>query len=131
MPLSCSAVAMARHDRQAARGRGQLAEWTARWWLRLHGWRVLAYNLRTPVGEVDLIIKRGRTLAFVEVKRRATETDAAHAIRPHQQARIQRAASWYLAQQPQFGHCHVRYDAVLVTPGRLPQHVADAWREGG
>ncbi len=119
---------MATRERQAARSRGRYAEWAARWWLRLHGWRVLATNLRTPVGEVDLIVKRGRTLAFVEVKRRTKMSDAAEAIRPQQQARIQRAASWYLAQQPQFGHCHVRYDAVLVTPGRLPQHVVDAWR---
>ena len=61
--------------RRAERG-GRRAEALAALWLRLKGWTILARRVRTPVGEVDLIARRGRTIAFVEVKARASAADA-------------------------------------------------------
>ena len=52
----------------------------AAWWLRLHGWRILAERARVPGGEVDLIARRGRILAFVEVKARSSEEGAGMAL---------------------------------------------------
>ena len=54
--------------RQAAERRGRWGETVAAWWLRLHGWRILAFRVKLRVGEVDLVAKRGRTVAFIEVK---------------------------------------------------------------
>src|SRR6476469_9051025 len=55
-------------NRHAAEKRGRGAETLACWYLRLTGWRILARRARVPGGEVDVIARRGRTLAFVEVK---------------------------------------------------------------
>ena len=67
-------------NRQEAEKRGRGAETLACWYLRLHGWRILARRARVPGGEVDIVARRGRTLAFVEVKARATEEAAAFAL---------------------------------------------------
>ncbi len=64
---------------RAERG-GRRAEALAALWLQLKGWTILARRARTAVGEVDLVARRGRTLAFVEVKARATQGEAEHAL---------------------------------------------------
>ena len=69
-----------RADRRLAERRGRRAETLAAWYLRLKGYRILARRYRTPVGEIDLIVRRGRLVAFVEVKRRPTEAEAAEAV---------------------------------------------------
>lgn len=119
-------------ERLAARRRGQWAEVLAAWWLRLKGYRVLArgYALGRGrgAGEVDLIVRRGRTIAFVEVKARASLAEAAQAISPAQQARIARAAQAFVAGRADLAGCTLRFDAVLVTPKARPRHISDAWR---
>jgi len=116
----------------AAAARGRRAETLAAWWLRLRGWRVLARGFSIGrgrgAGEVDLIVRRGNVIAFVEVKARAGLDQAAHAITPTQQARIMRAARAFITNRPELAGCTVRFDAVLISPGRLPCHVPDAWR---
>ena len=66
------------HREAERRGRG--AETIACWYLRMRGWRILARRARVPGGEVDIVAKRGRTLAFVEVKARGDEHAAAFAL---------------------------------------------------
>lgn len=117
--------------RRAAARRGRWAEGLAAWRLRLAGYRVIARNVRTPVGEIDLIVRRGPVLAFVEVKIRAGLASAAEAIRPAQQARIRKAASAFLARRPDLAVLTLRFDAVLVAAGRWPRHIPDAWRDSG
>lgn len=116
----------------AAGQRGRRAETLAAWWLRLKGWRILArgYSIGRGrgAGEVDLIARRGRTLAFIEVKARNSIEAAAYAITAHQQDRIRRAALAFLAGRPELGDCAIRFDALLVVPRRLPSHICDAWR---
>ena len=117
--------------RQAAQRRGRWAEMAAAWRLRVAGYRVLARNVRTPVGEIDLIVRRGHVLAFVEVKVRAGLDGAAEAIRIGQQTRIRNAAAAYLARHPELADLTLRFDAVLIAAGGWPQHVPDAWRDSG
>ncbi|WP_200342248.1 YraN family protein [Rhodovibrio sodomensis] len=114
--------------RRAAERRGRGAEAAAAWLLRLKGYRILARDLRTPVGEVDLIVRRGQVLALVEVKTRATRDQAAAAISPHQRRRIARAGEAFLARRPDLAGLDVRFDALLLAPGRWPHHVVGAWR---
>jgi putative endonuclease len=115
--------------RRAAQQTGQRAEWMAAWLLRFTGFRILARNYRTPVGEVDLIARRGRLLIFVEVKARATDEAAAMSVSMRQRDRICRAAEVFLVARPELGDCAVRFDAVVCAPGRFPRHIKDTWRE--
>lgn len=116
----------------AASDRGRRAETLAAWWLRLKGYRVLARGFAIGrgrgAGEVDLIVRRGTVIAFVEVKARGHLAAAAAAITPAQQARITRAAQAFVAGRPELAACSLRFDAVLVTPGAFPRHISDAWR---
>jgi putative endonuclease len=107
--------------------KGRRAETLAAWWLRLKGYRILARRHATPVGEIDLIARRGRCLAFVEVKARPDHTTARHAIAPRQRRRIARAAEAYLQRRPELHGHDLRFDAVLVVPGRRPQHLPNAF----
>jgi putative endonuclease len=114
-------------NRRAAERGGRRAEGLAAWWLRLKGWRILAVRVRTPVGEVDLVARRGRVLAFVEVKARATRAEAAIALDDYRLRRVARAAEALLPRYMRNGDV-VRFDAVYVTPWRLPDHCADIFR---
>ena len=115
-------------SRAARLARGRWAERLAAWSLRLRGYRVLARRYRTPVGEIDLVVRRGRLLAFVEVKARPDLDQALAALGPRQQARTRRAAEWFLLRHPQHADCVLRFDLVAIEPWRLPRHLADAWR---
>jgi putative endonuclease len=106
--------------------RGRTSEWVAAAVLLAKGYRILARRARTPHGELDLIAVRGRRLAFVEVKRRPTRLDAEAAITPQQAARIARAADFWVSRNPALRDHERGLDAILVVPGRLPVHAADA-----
>jgi putative endonuclease len=113
--------------RQAFR-RGHAAELLCLWHLRLRGYRILARRFRVPSGEVDLIARRGRVLAAIEVKARPSLAAASEAISARQRRRVARALEHFLAQRPELAHLAPRFDVMLVMPGRLPRHLADAWR---
>ncbi|MFO1071592.1 MAG: YraN family protein [Geminicoccaceae bacterium] len=116
-------------SRRRSERAGRLAEALAALLLRLRGYRILARRYATPVGEIDLVARRGDLLLFVEVKRRSRPGDALAALLPRQQHRIARAAAWFLQQRPQHAHCAMRFDLVALAPWRLPRHVPDIWRE--
>jgi putative endonuclease len=112
--------------RQRAERGGRRAEAIAALWLQLKGWRILARRVRTPVGEVDLIVKRGRTLAFVEVKARADEAEIARSL---DDWRLRRVAAAAEALAPRYARAgdDIRIDAVFILPRRLPRHLANVW----
>jgi putative endonuclease len=105
--------------RRAERG-GRRAERLAGWWLRLRGWRILGTRVRTPVGEVDLIARRGRMLIFVEVKARATAADSEAALDEWRLRRVVRAAEALLPRYANEADI-VRIDAMFITPWALPK----------
>jgi putative endonuclease len=105
-----------------------MAELLCLWQLRLKGYRVLARRYRVPVGEVDLIVRRGGVLAAVEVKARADLDVAGAAIAPRQRRRVARALAHYVAGRPDLAALAMRFDVMLVAPRRLPVHLIDAWR---
>jgi putative endonuclease len=114
-------------ERVAAFQTGLSAESRACAWLIAHGYRVLARRFKTPVGEIDIVVKRRNLVAFVEVKARASLDDAAYAVTPRQQLRIIAAAQAFLAQNPQYEQYDMRFDAILVAPKRLPKHLTAAF----
>jgi putative endonuclease len=113
-------------ERVAAFQTGLSAESRASAWLIARGYRVLARRFKTPVGEIDIVAKRRNLVAFIEVKARASFDDAAYAVTPRQQQRIIAAAQAWLAKNPQYEQCDMRFDAILVAPRRLPRHLTAA-----
>jgi putative endonuclease len=116
-----------RPERIAAFRIGLSAESRAAAYLIAKGYRIAARRFRSPVGEVDIVARRGRTLAFVEVKARERLDDAAWSVVPRQQQRVVAAAGAWLAEHPDDAQCHIRFDAVLVAPGRMPRHIEAAF----
>ena len=136
-------------DRQRAYLSGKQAERIGCWLLRLKGYRILAVNWRCPAGEVDILARRGRVLAAVEVKRRgaglvageAAGDAALFAISPRQQARVARAAEVFAARRADCHGLDLRFDALTVTEPQsglwralaralrwgIPRHFPAAW----
>ena len=120
--------ARSRSNRRAAEARGRRAETLAAWWLRLHGWRILAQRVKTRAGEIDLIARRGRTLAFIEVKARTAAFDLTLAIDEHRLSRVAAAANWLAHRHARPGD-DIRIDVILVGRG-LPKHLPNVWHGG-
>lgn len=112
--------------------RGLRAETLAAWALRLKGYRVVARRVRPPrgsgAGEIDLVVRRGGVVAFVEIKARPSYEAGLYAILPQQQRRLMRAAEWFIKSHPGLSGCAFRFDAVVVCPRCWPVHLPDAWR---
>jgi putative endonuclease len=113
--------------RPTAHSIGIGAEARARGLLESKDYRILAHRYKTGGGEIDLVARRGDHLAFVEVKRRKTEADAAYAIEPRQQARIAVAAEVFLGEHAELAHCSASFDAILVTPNQRCVHIEQAF----
>jgi putative endonuclease len=122
---------MKRARREAADRRGRRAELWCLWHLRCRGYRVLARRFRVPSGEIDLIVRRGRVLAAIEVKARADYETAGAAVLGRQRRRIARALEHFLSTRPDLRTLDCRFDVMLVVPHRLPRHLTDAWRLDG
>jgi putative endonuclease len=116
-----------RPERVAAFGLGLSAESRAAAYLVAKGYRILARRWKSPVGELDIVARRRQLLVFVEVKARATLDDAAEAVLQRQRQRIVAAAEAWLATYPDPKIIDMRFDAVLVAPGKLPRHIPGAF----
>ena len=95
-------------------------------YLNLQGWRIVARRVRTPVGEIDLIARRGRTTLFVEVKTRANVAELALAIDHHRLSRVAAAVNM-LAPRHVRPSDDIRIDVILLAPWALPRHIRNAW----
>jgi putative endonuclease len=82
---------------------------------------------RPRSGEIDIVARRRKTLVYIEVKARARDDAAAKALTTHQQRRIVAAARYWLASYPGDVASNIRFDVVLVVPGRFPRHIPAAF----
>lgn len=114
-----------------ARREGRSAEVIAALWLIAHGWRIVGFRMPSPLGEIDLVARRGRTLAVIEVKRRRTLDEALEAVGARQRQRLRAAARALAARRPELAGLSVRLDLMALGPRRLPRHVVDAWPGDG
>lgn len=119
---------MSGRRRRDAYRRGHAGEWMAALALALKGYRIVARRHRTPLGEIDLIARRGDLVAIIEVKVRATLDAALHSVGHESERRIARAADLWLAGQADAARLSLRFDIVAVRPWRWPVHVANAWQ---
>jgi putative endonuclease len=116
-----------RPERVAAFRLGLSAESRAAMLLLAKGYRILARRWKTPFGEIDIVARRRHTLIFVEVKARASADEAVEAVTERSQRRIIAAAELWLAREPVDPRRDIRFDVIVVTPGRIPEHLANAF----
>jgi putative endonuclease len=116
-----------KRSRQNAHDYGHRAEDIALWYLRLKGYRLLARRFKTPVGEVDLIMRKGDTTVFIEVKARSTVDQSLFAVTPLQSRRIAQAAAWYAARDDKVAMGFQRFDIVAIPSYLWPTHIKNAF----
>lgn len=113
--------------REKAERQGREGEARAALWLQLKGWRILARRRKTPLGEIDLVAKRGRTIAFVEVKWRRSADELDHAIDEYRLRRVAAAVEAVAHDYARNGE-DIRIDVILLAPSGLPRHIVNAWQ---
>ncbi len=113
-------------ERRRAERRGRRGEGAAALWLQLKGYQILDRRARTPVGEIDIVARRGGVTVFVEVKARPERGAGLIAVSRSAQRRLSRAGAAWLAGRSQ--STPMRFDVVVIAPRSLPFHLRDAWR---
>ncbi len=116
-----------RPERLAAFRLGISAESRAALVLIAKAYRIVARRWKTPFGEIDIVARRRHDLVFVEVKAREQFDDAAEAVTERTRQRIVAAAKMWLAHRPQDAQCAIRFDVILVAPGKMPRHIVNAF----
>jgi len=107
--------------------KGIWSEKFAKGFFMAKGYIVLAERFKTPFGEIDLILKRGNKIVFLEVKMRQTIEMALESIHERNQNRVFDAAKLYLQQNPQYNDCEFGFDALAMAPYTWPRHIPNAW----
>ena len=113
--------------REATFLRGHRAEWIALLFLISKGYRPLARRYAAAGGEIDLIMRRGDTIAFVEVKARGLMDDALLSITARKRQRFSRAVRAWLARNDWAANKTWRADAVFIAPKTWPKHIVSAF----
>lgn len=112
--------------RRRAERMGATAEWWAATRLRLKGYRILARNWTSPMGELDIIAVKSGVLVVIEVKYR-TEYDmhsALSSISQNKQTRIRNGTRHFLSRHQKFATIQTRFDVIVLSGGLWgwPQH---------
>lgn len=111
--------------------RGKCAEYLARIYLRLHGYHIIAHNIRcsrgSTIGEIDVVATHKKCLIFAEIKERQTLDSAAYAVSPTQKQRLIRGAQVFVSQHPQYAEYDIRFDAILIVFPWQIKHLKNAW----
>lgn len=119
-----------RRGKQSHR-RGHRAELLCCLALWFKGYRILTRRYKTHQGEIDIVARKGKVLAFIEVKARPDMSKAAEAVNPFQQARMARTAALYHAHNRGLSKLQMRFDVMLVLPWRWPTHIENAFEARG
>jgi putative endonuclease len=114
-------------ERVAAFRLGISAESRAAFFLITKAYRIVARRFKTPFGEIDIVARRRNDLVFVEVKARESLDDAVEAVTDRSKRRIVAAAEFWLARHPQDAQCAIRFDVIVMVPGKLPHHIVNAF----
>jgi putative endonuclease len=111
----------------SSRAAGRRVERRALWYYRLRGYRVLATNAWAGGYELDLVVRRGGSLVFVEVKSKSGHwADPVEMVGPAKRRRLRRAAQAWLDARPALEALEVSFEVVGVRGGRL-ERVRDAF----
>ena len=115
-------------ERQFNERAGRRGEFWAELFLRAQFYRVLARRVKTPVGEIDLIARRGALTLFVEVKSRSFSHQEEEALAAVNRRRIVRAAQLWLGRHPEAMDGETRFDVIFLAPFAWPRHIVNAFQ---
>jgi putative endonuclease len=115
-------------QRRFAESAGRRGEFWAELFLRAQFFRVLARRVKTPVGEIDLIMRRGNLTVFVEVKARAFSHQELDALMAVNRRRIVNAAQMWLMRRPELAAGDLRFDVIFLAPFAWPRHIVNAFQ---
>jgi len=107
--------------------RGKKSEFLAALWLICRGYRIVARRWRCAGGEIDIIAKRGRIIAIVEIKARPNLRQAMEAMSAAQMRRIEAAADYWRATRLDYAQLRLRFDLIAICPYHLPKHIKAFW----
>lgn len=109
---------------------GRLAETEACEFLKNKGYTLLANRHKTPYGEIDLLMVKGKSIIAIEVKYRRSLTAAAESISTRQKKRIQNALASFLGAHPELAteYPFVQFDVVLLCISKTVIHIPNAWQ---
>ncbi|MBO3758744.1 YraN family protein [Ciceribacter sp. L1K23] len=113
--------------RRRAERWGHLAEWLGALFLLSRGYRILALRYKTGLGEIDLVVRKGNVIAFVEVKSRRTLQAAVDAVNEPTKRRIRAASDLWISRRRDAHLLARRYDILAIRAWRLPVHFKDAF----
>lgn len=127
--------------RKVAYEQGLEAEKIAAQYFQFKGYKVIERRYKTPVGEVDFVVRKGNVLVFAEVKSYKNEEQALYAITSAARRRIEAAAMHFIAHNEEVTPCDMRFDVVVVPPGHgqafrnllgafSVRHLDNAWLAG-
>jgi putative endonuclease len=109
---------------------GLWAETMAALYLCLKGYKVLERRFKTPVGEIDIVARKGKTIIFAEVKFRPTSGEALAAISQTSRMRIERTAEAFIQHNPGYAQHDIRFDVLAVSGTFSVHHLDNAWIQG-
>jgi putative endonuclease len=115
------------NKRKKAEKRGRVAELAALMYLRCKGYRLLARRFKSPLGEIDLVMRRKDVTAFIEVKARNSRDAGVEAVTPYQSRRISAAARSWMARDHVANSNFCRFDIVVVNAYLWPHHIENAF----
>jgi putative endonuclease len=116
--------------RRRAERKGRAAELFAALFLMAKGYRPLAWRVKTGRGEIDLVMRFGRDVIFVEVKTRSDLDAALCSVTQIKTRRTIDAARIWLAQNTRLLDCNCRFDILLLAAYHWPRHIKSAY-DGG
>jgi putative endonuclease len=117
--------------RQFNESSGRRGEAWAALFLQLKLYRIIGRRVKTPVGEIDLIARRGHQIAFIEVKSRSFSSGEADALAAVNIRRIVRASEVWLTRHPRYATHDMRYDVIFLAPFAWPRHITAAFDATG
>lgn len=106
---------------------GLIAESIAIFLLTLKFYRIIEKRYKTKMGEIDIIAIKGKTIIFIEVKKRSNNSELFESITPKQQGRIYNAAEIFLKRNGSYSEHKKRFDAIFITSNLFPTHIKNAW----
>lgn len=125
MPPSPSARSV---RRKQAEDFGRHGETLALWYMRAKGYFLVTRRYKTPAGEIDLVMRRGRQLVFIEVKTRTKSDELGMALAQVNAARIGHAAQHFIMRHKRHAACDLRFDVIFLAPWAWPRHVKNAFQ---